>query len=372
MRLSVLLAGMLFALPVAGRAQYDDYADDQGYDQAGEEAYAAPDQDAPSDQGAAPDFDTLGGYGRWDNDPQYGRVWVPSVATGWRPYVDGGWVWTSYGWTWVSSEPWAWTFHYGRWGYAPVWGWYWVPGAVWGPAWVDWYWGDGYVGWAPLAPFGPSVIVVDRYVFVPERHFCSPRLATFAVDHRLIPNRVLHGLGQRPLHRAPDLTRISSIAGDGVRQIAGRPDGTLAPGLRRRQGDQVLRQGNGSFARRAQRDDVRVFPRQPGFQVRQHRIQTPRGSWQGGGVHRWNGSDGGVRAWGESPAAVRPSEGRRPAIQIDGPPQVVRGGGGFRRGAGGGLAGAAGSAMGGFRLGRSSGDGHGRGGQRSSGGHPVR
>ena len=31
-------------------------------------------------------------------------------------------------------------------------GWCWIPGTTWGPAWVNWRWGGGYVGWAPMAP----------------------------------------------------------------------------------------------------------------------------------------------------------------------------------------------------------------------------
>src|SRR5689334_16041628 len=54
-------------------------------------------------------------YGRWVDDPYYGRVWVPNDRSPeWRPYLYGRWVWTSdYGWVWVSEEPWGWaTYHY--------------------------------------------------------------------------------------------------------------------------------------------------------------------------------------------------------------------------------------------------------------------
>jgi hypothetical protein len=33
-------------------------------------------------------------------------------------------------------------------------GWCWIPGTLWGPAWVSWRWGGGYVGWSPLPPRG--------------------------------------------------------------------------------------------------------------------------------------------------------------------------------------------------------------------------
>jgi hypothetical protein len=71
----------------------------------------------------------------------------------WRPYSDGHWVWTDYGWTWVSNQEWGdIPFHYGRWGWDDDIGWFWVPGTTWGPAWVSWRSNDQYMGWAPLPP----------------------------------------------------------------------------------------------------------------------------------------------------------------------------------------------------------------------------
>jgi hypothetical protein len=71
----------------------------------------------------------------------------------WRPYSQGHWVMTDYGWTWIANEPWgSIPFHYGRWGYDDDFGWFWVPGTVWGPAWVSWRWSSQYAGWAPLPP----------------------------------------------------------------------------------------------------------------------------------------------------------------------------------------------------------------------------
>ncbi|MCL4539115.1 MAG: hypothetical protein M1378_05870 [Bacteroidetes bacterium] len=99
-------------------------------------------------------YSSLSPYGRWINNSAYGMCWQPvGVPTWWRPYTYGHWIWTDYGWTWVSNYPWGWaTFHYGRWSYDPYYGWIWVPGYVWAPAWVQWRWGGGYAGWAPLPP----------------------------------------------------------------------------------------------------------------------------------------------------------------------------------------------------------------------------
>jgi hypothetical protein len=122
----------------------------------------------------------LSSHGNWVETPEYGWVWVPYRQTqvqNWRPYLYGQWVWTKYGWTWVSEEPFGWaTYHYGRWAYAPAWGWYWVPGYTWGPAWVVWRYGDAAVGWAPLYPGYVSWTASypfywDHWVFIGPRYF---------------------------------------------------------------------------------------------------------------------------------------------------------------------------------------------------------
>ena len=101
------------------------------------------------------DFYTrLAPSGRWFDDPANGRCWTPyDVPADWRPYSDGHWIDTDYGWSWASDEPWAWaTEHYGRWFFDDAYGWSWVPGTDWAPAWVAWREGDDYLGWAPLPP----------------------------------------------------------------------------------------------------------------------------------------------------------------------------------------------------------------------------
>jgi hypothetical protein len=114
----------------------------------------------------------LDAYGRWQNVPDYGDVWVPNEPDGWVPYRSGNWVYEPYyGWTWVGYEPWGWApYHYGRWfWYGRSWAWW--PGPVyagynpfWAPAYVSfWGWGGGFgfgfgfggwggFGWLPLGP----------------------------------------------------------------------------------------------------------------------------------------------------------------------------------------------------------------------------
>ncbi|MCU0453660.1 MAG: hypothetical protein MUE68_08355 [Bacteroidetes bacterium] len=97
----------------------------------------------------------LASYGQWiEVEPGF-VVWRPRyMRSGWRPYMEGRWVWSDYGWYWVSVEPFGWAvYHYGRWHYDEYYGWVWIPDNVWGPAWVEWRYNDAYIGWAPLPPY---------------------------------------------------------------------------------------------------------------------------------------------------------------------------------------------------------------------------
>src|SRR5579864_7672836 len=129
-------------------------------------------------------------YGHWVLLSAYGWVWLPNdVPTGWRPYTLGHWALTDYGWTWISSERFGWaTYHYGRWLLDPQYGWIWVPDYEWGPAWVAWCEGGGYIGWAPLPPAGrgagaPTGAAPDPATFclVEERSFLDPQVASLIV-----------------------------------------------------------------------------------------------------------------------------------------------------------------------------------------------
>src|SRR5262250_2456084 len=108
-------------------------------------------------------YDNLSG-GNWIDVEGYGYGWQPDVVVrdpNWRPYSDGYWAYTDYGWTWISYEDFGWaTYHYGRWANLADYGWMWFPGTDldWGPAWVSWRTGGDYIGWAPLPPRGPGVV----------------------------------------------------------------------------------------------------------------------------------------------------------------------------------------------------------------------
>ncbi|HWO10788.1 MAG TPA: DUF6600 domain-containing protein, partial [Polyangiaceae bacterium] len=172
-----------------------------GDDEVDADVDAADVEDGPSQQRAVSEFSPhLDPYGRWIDDPFYGRVWVPSqaiVGVGFRPYVSAGhWELTAADeWFWVSDYPFGWvTFHYGRWAWLSGGGWGWVPGYVWAPAWVEFRVGSGdYLGWGPAPPYAvwrsgvfislgvhrpvPYIYCPTSYVFAPalQRHIIYDR-----------------------------------------------------------------------------------------------------------------------------------------------------------------------------------------------------
>jgi len=159
LRLSLILvvvAGMQFVAPVTASAQYEEeYLSYKDF------------------------YETLAPYGQWIEDKEMGYVWMPGEDINFRPYyTNGHWSMTEYGNTWISDYPWGWAcFHYGRWTYDDYYGWLWIPDGNWGPAWVSWRYGDGFYGWAPLAPGHDAATSLTRYrcpddwwVFIPPRY----------------------------------------------------------------------------------------------------------------------------------------------------------------------------------------------------------
>jgi hypothetical protein len=180
------------AYPPAAAAPEQPGYSDPAPPQAGPSDYAQQEDDSgpPTPAGtdvASEDVFTqqLSPYGNWTEVNGYGRVWVPAVSYGWRPYYYGRWELTEWGWTFVSADPWGWAaYHYGRWNWGLGVGWYWIPGRQWGPAWVSWRYGGGYVGWAPLGPRGVVFgFGHPGWIAVGETHFTQP-IARVAVTGR--------------------------------------------------------------------------------------------------------------------------------------------------------------------------------------------
>jgi hypothetical protein len=194
-------------------------------------------------------------YGRWDYLAPHGYVWVPSVGVTWRPYYDGSWSFTRYGWTWRGRERWAWpTHHYGRWGFTGA-VWYWVPATAWAPAWVSWSVAPGYVSWAPYGWYGsvglrawaqrdhpayaPHYSPWRGWTVVRRDHF-APRhdVRRYAIDGDRLDDTTRRALitdagavtrrESRAVARQPDVT-MPAARGNVRRPTTVRPAGLPAP-----------------------------------------------------------------------------------------------------------------------------------------------
>jgi hypothetical protein len=158
-------------------------------------------------------YDNLSG-GNWIDVEGYGYGWQPEIVVrdpNWRPYSDGYWAYTDYGWTWISYEDFGWaTYHYGRWASLADYGWVWFPGEDldWGPAWVSWRTGGDYIGWAPLPPRGPGVVYEGQPIGgnVDVTFDIGPQYYNFC-DVRFIGEPVLR---DRILPRVQNVTYITN------------------------------------------------------------------------------------------------------------------------------------------------------------------
>jgi hypothetical protein len=141
------------------RRDADEFA--RWNDELGGAAYAEGNDYLPEE--VSPFAEDFQRHGSWYFEAGVGNVWRPNVSIGWRPYTNGRWAWTAYGWTWVPNEPWGWApFHYGRWDHSSAIGWYWIPGRTWGPGWVSWSVSNDHVGWCPLGYRDRPVVVHGR------------------------------------------------------------------------------------------------------------------------------------------------------------------------------------------------------------------
>lgn len=179
-------------------------------------------------------YDQLGPYGQWVDYHNYGYVWIPDAGPDFFPYSsDGHWIFTEYGWTWVSYYDWGWApFHYGRWDYDNYYGWFWVPDNEWGPAWVTWRRADGYYGWSPMEPgisisfsFGPEYRSHnDRWIFVRDSYIDRPDIYLYYVNRnsydRIYSNSRV--ISNTYVDDSRHTTYVSGPKREDVQQITGR------------------------------------------------------------------------------------------------------------------------------------------------------
>jgi len=152
-------------------------------------------------------YSELAPYGSWYDDPSYGWVFAPNNA-GHIPYSNGYWKNTDYGFTWVSNDPFGWaTDHYGRWVWANRW--VWRPDTTWGPAWVQWRTGEGYVGWAPLGYTDDAYIPDNHWRFVVAANLMNPQVHRYYATGSY---NVYLG-ATYPIHRYNRHAKVAWVAG---------------------------------------------------------------------------------------------------------------------------------------------------------------
>jgi hypothetical protein len=181
----------------------------------------------------------LDAAGRWETDPNLGKIWYPSdIAADWTPYRDGAWRFLPpWGWTWVDNASWGFgPSHYGRWARInDRWGW--VPGPLlaptdYSPATVA-FLGTAGIGLSRPAEAGPAV---DWFPLAPgetvgdgndanyqNRAFATavPR-ATFAGGFP-VANAVVDDLPERRFADAPVILQALGIAPSAATVTAATP-----------------------------------------------------------------------------------------------------------------------------------------------------
>jgi hypothetical protein len=220
----VAMAFPVYALPSEG-----------GYGSGGGRAYVGGFQYYGAELDIGFCYNYLGGFGSWVSMDPYGYVWRPRhMGRHWRPYSEGHWVRTDYGWTWISDEDWGWVaVHYGRWGWDDDIGWFWVPGTVWAPAWVTWRYNDQYCGWAPLPPgvefsagigFGAlSVNIPGRFwVFVQTSHFLDPDVRSRVLPYERNTTIINYTTVHNNIYVRDNRIVNDGIGVDEVRRFTGR------------------------------------------------------------------------------------------------------------------------------------------------------
>jgi hypothetical protein len=131
------------------------------------------------------DFDTamelLNPYGTW---AKVDGLWAYTPLNHARPYTNGRWLYTEYGWYWKGNEPHSWaTEHYGYWkrGANHLWSWY--PTPDWLPQIVEIRATSNSIGWRAaevdtdgnfVEPAEDRFAKTDEWTFVSLAQFTKP------------------------------------------------------------------------------------------------------------------------------------------------------------------------------------------------------
>jgi len=244
-------------------------------------------------------FSDLDFYGSWRWVEPFEWVWRPTVVLEWRPFVNGRWLLTEFGWTWISYEPFGWaTCHYGFWAHDFALGWIWIPDYEWYPARVSWIVFDDFICWSPLTvegyyweePWDRGDI--DAWIVVPVEHFTEsvvgryhqrlrfrsrntmtrtkpdPRILSEYSDRAIVPVQVelsQRGVGDRTIQQIvlpPDLQlEVDEFFADRERSLEEQNDDSEIPSVDHDSGAQDEPRG---AKKKTKRDDSKKKPRNDG------------------------------------------------------------------------------------------------------------
>ncbi len=163
-------------------------------------------------------------WGTWYHLDGFGSVWRPSLVLGWRPFENGRWVHTTYGWMFESYDTFGWiTYHYGNWFYSNRLGWVWVPGYEWVACNCDWMRIDDIIFWAPLPPVGyvcPRPWEPrggDWWIGVRGRNFEDDHIGNYRVPPVKFKSERRKA---EVIHRGPDTKYVETITRRPVKTIS--------------------------------------------------------------------------------------------------------------------------------------------------------
>ena len=184
------------------------------------------------------DFDTamelLNPYGTW---VKIDGLWAYTPLNHAKPYTNGRWIYTEYGWCWKGNEPHSWaTEHYGYWkrGANKVWSWY--PTPEWLPQIVEIRATSTHIGWRAaevdvegnfVEPAADRFAKTDEWTVVSLAQFTGP-ITPGMVESNEVAARVLDDSAES-MHTYVTYRAIERPGPHPADFLVYKPEGMFAP-----------------------------------------------------------------------------------------------------------------------------------------------
>lgn len=130
------------------------------------------------------DFDTflliLDPHGQWKEVAPERWNYFPLSEKPVRPYTQGQWIYTDFGWFWQGQAPYSWACdHYGVWQRSEEGVWSWWPDPYWHPHTVDFRRTPTHIGWRPS-----RFTQLNEYAEKEEARFAQPAEWVFVAKEK--------------------------------------------------------------------------------------------------------------------------------------------------------------------------------------------